>query len=482
MITRTAQSPSSPSPLAIVVLAAGMGKRMLSDLPKALARTRENTLIDHVLITASKLDPERIVVVTGHMGDFVEEEVKLGVTNGSWSCKKLLFARQAEQLGTGDAVKSALPQLKDFVGTVLILCGDMPLVREESLRTLISLHQAENATVSLISLVTSQPAAYGRIIRDGSRVTQIVEARDCTPQQLSVNEINAAIYAVDSAFLEPALKELKNENAQKEYYLTDIVAKASGEGQTIAALVLHDEKEIQGVNTRYELGLVNRSLMERRIKRLMEEGVEILDPATVLIDETCTVHPGARIGPNVQLLGKTTIEAGVIIEGTALIFNTHIKSRSHIKIGVRMEDAQVGEGCAVGPFAHIRPGSVLGEEVKIGNFVETKKAVLSKGAKASHLTYLGDCSVGEDSNIGAGTITCNYDGYSKFETKIGRDVFIGSNSALVAPVTIDDGATVGAGSTITKNVEKDSLAFTRAPQLAKSGWSKNKREKAAKKK
>lgn len=236
------------------------------------------------------------------------------------------------------------------------------------------------------------------------------------------------------------------------------------------------------MNTRYELALVNRSLLDKRIKELMEAGVEILDPNSVLIDATCSVAPGARIGPNVQLLGKTTIEAGVIIEGTALVFNSHIKRNAHLKIGVRIEDAQVGERTAVGPFAHLRPGTVLGNEVKIGNFVETKKATLADGAQASHLTYLGDCTVGEDTNIGAGTITCNYDGYKKSETKIGRDVFIGSNSALVAPVTLEDGATIGAGSVITKNVEKDSLAFTRAPQVAKAGWSKSKREKGEGKK
>lgn len=450
---------------------------MLSDLPKALIRTRERYLIEHVLVSVANLKPERVIVVTGHLAELVEEEVKDSLARQAFSCEKLLFARQTEQRGTGDAVKSALGELKDFVGTVLIVCGDMPLVRTETLRGLLDLHAKEHATLSLITLQTQQPASYGRIVRTSGRVTKIVEARDCSSEQLSINEINAAMYAVDSAFLEPAVKELKNENAQKEFYLTDIVGQAAKEGQTVSALVLHDEKEIQGVNTRYELALVNRSLMEKRIKELMEGGVEILDPNSVLIDATCKVEPGARIGPNVQLLGTTVIEAKVIIEGTALIFNSHIKRGAHIKLGVRMEDAQVGAGAAVGPFAHLRPGTELGDEVKIGNFVETKKAKLAKGAKASHLTYLGDCTVGEEANIGAGTITCNYDGYSKFETKIGRDVFIGSNSALVAPVTIEDGATVGAGSVITKNVGKDSLAFTRSPQVEKSGWSKRKREK-----
>jgi bifunctional UDP-N-acetylglucosamine pyrophosphorylase/glucosamine-1-phosphate N-acetyltransferase len=484
VVARIPRKEQAKQKIAVVVLAAGLGKRMQSDLPKALAKTRERSLIEHVLMSAAEVNPERVIVVTGHKGELVENEARKGIAEKTWSCKNLLFARQAEQRGTGDAVKSALPALKDFMGTVLILCGDMPLVRPETLKNLLSLHQEEQATLTLMSLITPKPASYGRVVREksGGPVVRIVEARDCAPEELAITEINAAIYAVDSAFLEPAVNDLKNENAQKEYYLTDIVSKAATEGQTISALVMHDEKEIQGVNTRYELGLVNSSLLEKKRKELMESGVEIVDPGSLFLDSSVTVAAGAKIGPNVQLLGNTVIEAGVEIEGTAYILNCKVKRAAHIKFGVRMEDAVVGESAAVGPFAHLRPGTVLGAEVKIGNFVETKKAKLDKGAKASHLTYLGDCHVGEEANIGAGTITCNYDGYSKFETKIGRDVFIGSNSALVAPVTIGDGATVGAGSVITKDVEKDSLAFTRSPQVAKAGWSKTKREKSKKKK
>lgn len=467
-----------------MVLAAGLGKRMQSELPKALARTSERTLIEHVLLTCSRLNPERCVVVTGHRGELVRKEVQSSLEAGRWQCQKLIFAHQEQQRGTGDAVRSALAALEGFTGTVLIVCGDMPLVREQSLRALLDLHVHEKATLSLITLRTARPESYGRILRaaPGGRVIKIVEARDCSPEQLAIGEINAAIYAVDSAFLKPAIENLKSENAQGEFYLTDIVEQAANEGQSVSALVLYDAAEIQGVNTRYELALINRALLDRRIRDLLERGVELIDPQTFFIDPESSVAPGAKIGPNVQIRGASSVASGVIIEGCAYIADSQIAQNAHLKLGVRIENASVGARSSVGPFAHLRPGSELGEEVKVGNFVETKKARLEKGAKASHLTYLGDCSVGEEANIGAGTITCNYDGYEKFETVIGRDVFIGSNSALVAPVTIEDGATVGAGSVITKDVEKDSLAFTRAPQVAKPGWSKSKRERAAAKK
>lgn len=483
MVSRQLKHASQKPALAVVVLAAGLGKRMQSELPKALARTRECSLIEHVLQTCGALSPERIIVVIGHKGELIEQALTTSPHLGAWNKSKISFARQAQQLGTGDAVKSALPELADFVGSVLIVCGDMPLVKRESLEALLAVHNKDHATLSILSLQTNDPASYGRLVRNASgAIEKIVEARDCSPAELQINEINSAIYVVDSAFLEPAIQKLENNNNQKEYYLTDIVARAASEHQTVSALVLHDAKEIQGVNTRYELTMINQTLLEKRIRELIEQGVEMVDPRSVFIDSEVTIARGAKIGPNVQLLGKTVIEGEVQIEGTAYIIDSTIKAGAHIKLGVRIEQAVVGPRASVGPFAHLRPGSDLGAEVKIGNFVETKKAKLAAGAKASHLTYLGDCTVGEESNIGAGTITCNYDGYEKFETKIGRDVFIGSNSALVAPVTIADGATVGAGSVITKSVEKDSLAFTRAPQVQKAGWSKNKREKSAGKK
>lgn len=476
-------APENKNELAIVVLAAGLGKRMHSDLPKVLAKTSENSLIAHVLRGCAGLAPERVIVVVGHKGNLVEEEVLRVSKTLGWHEQRIHFVKQEQQLGTGDAVKSALPALEDFRGTVLITCGDMPLVREASYRKLLEVHDRGHATLTVMTLQTSEPAQYGRMLRDQktSKIVGVVEARDCSLEQLAIKEINAAIYAVDSAFIGPAIRALTNDNAQREYYLTDIVSHAAREGQTIEALVMTDEREVQGVNTRYELAMVNKTLSLKRNKELLENGVEILDPDTAYIDPECMIARGARIGPNVQLRGKTSIAAGVVVEGTAIIVDSVIAEGAHIKLGVHMEQASVGARASVGPFAHLRPGTMLAEEVKIGNFVETKKAKLAKGAKASHLTYLGDCTVGEESNIGAGTITCNYDGYSKFETTIGKEVFIGSNTALVAPVTIEDGATVGAGSVITKKVEKDSLAFTRPPQVSKPGWSKRKREMRGKK-
>jgi bifunctional UDP-N-acetylglucosamine pyrophosphorylase/glucosamine-1-phosphate N-acetyltransferase len=395
----------------------------------------------------------------------------------------IVFAHQPEQRGTGDAVRCALPALEGFTGTVVILYGDSPLVSADTIRSLLkSLHDTQ-ATLALISITADPSVPYGRILRDrtSGRILGIREAKDCSSEERLITEMNSGVYAVDSAFLAPAVTELKNDNVQKEFYLTDIVERAVREGQRVEAILAANSRELHGVNTLGELAMINRVLHEQKIKSLIDSGVNIEDPETVYIDEGVTVAPGARIGPNVQLRGATSIGANVVIEGSAFIKNCTVGAEATIKFSVAAEDASIGAHASVGPFAHLRGGTVLGDHVKIGNFVETKKAVLADGAKASHLTYLGDCTVGADTNIGAGTITCNYDGYKKFQTTIGRGVFIGSNSALVAPVTIEDGATVGAGSVITKTVERDSLAVTRAPQVAKVGWSKRKRELAEKK-
>jgi len=474
---------NSKESLAVLILAAGQGKRMGQAAPKVVIKTREKPLILHVLETVSKLNPERVVVVTGHQRETVEQVVKDGAKNTSgkenYSLKNIFFSFQKEQLGTGDAVKSALSNLGDFVGSVLILYGDVPLVKPQTLEKFIKFHSAENATLSLISFRVNKENQYGRIVRDksGKFVQKIVEFRDCSPSELKIEEVNSGLYLVDSSFLKPAIEGLKNENAQKEYYLTDILEHASREGQTISALVLEDSEEVLGVNNFYDLSLVNRALRMRKTAELIDKGILLEHPESVIVDTSAEIESGVRIGPNVQILGNSKIARGVHIEGTAYIKNCVIGENSVVKLGVRMEEATLGKDCAVGPFANLRPKTLLDDKVKIGNFVETKKAHLKEGAKASHLTYLGDCTVGKESNIGAGTITCNYDGYAKFPTDIGAGVFIGSNTSLVAPVTIEDGATVGAGSVITKRVEKDSLAFTRAPQLTKAGWSKKKREK-----
>ncbi len=463
--------------LAVLILAAGLGKRMKSDLPKVVATTCDKPMIHHVLETASSLNPERIVVVTGHKKEVVVDCITKGAKTNSYDISKIQYADQLAQLGTGDAVKSALPALESFTGTVLILYGDTPLVSPKTLSDFLKTHASSSSVLSLITVNLSEANAYGRIIRDPNSKTiqSIVEAKDCSPAELSVTEVNSGIYAVESTFLRGAVTDLKNDNAQGEYYLTDIVGAAVSEKLPVATYSIHSMREVQGVNDLYDMSLVNRTIMEERVKALLKSGVYFEMPDTVSIDAEVTIGAGTKIGPNVQIRGKSSIGSGCVIEGTAFIQDSRIADNVHIKLCVRMEKAVVGNDSMVGPFAHLRPDAVLDEDVKVGNFVEVKKSHLKKGAKASHLTYLGDATVGKDANIGAGTITCNYDGYKKSETIIGAGVFIGSNSSLVAPVTIEDGATVGAGSVITKRVEKDSLAITRSPLITKAGWSKKKR-------
>ncbi len=464
--------------IAVVVLAAGLGKRMKSELPKVLHPVRGRAMILRVLDSVTRLNPGKVITVIGHKGEQVE-----GLVRGELGSKlKLAFAQQKEMLGTGDAVRAALPELADFKGTVLILCGDIPLIRVETLNDLLALHNKNKATLSLLTVSLPDGARYGRIIRDSKSglVQKIIEAKDCTADQLAIKEINVGVYAVDSSFLIPAIEQLKNHNQQAEFYLTDIVERAASEGQTVSALTTNDCSEALGVNTRLDLSIVEDALKERQVEALIESGVVIKDRASVYIDQSVKIEPGAMIGPNTQILGNSVIASGVEIEGSAYILNSKIGNGTKLKFGVRIESSEIKNDCSVGPFAHLREGTVLDEQVKIGDFVETKKARFFAGAKASHLAYIGDAEVREDANIGAGTITCNYDGYKKSKTKIGKGAFIGSNTALVAPVEIGDGAVIGAGSTIAKNVEADALAFTRAPQLAKSGWAKNRREKMEK--
>ncbi|NDC36558.1 MAG: UDP-N-acetylglucosamine diphosphorylase/glucosamine-1-phosphate N-acetyltransferase [Proteobacteria bacterium] len=469
-------------PVAIVVLAAGLGKRMGLDLPKVVVSTRERPLIQHVLHSAAELKPERIVVVTGHKRELVEQAVHDGVAKGYYAGEQIRFVVQTEQRGTGDAVRSALPALDGFNGTIVILYGDVPLIKTKTLEALLTRHHSTNATLSLLSLKSDQQFAYGKVVRgkDG-QIEKVVELKDCSPEQLLISELNSGFYAVDSSFLGPAVSELKNENAQKEYYLTDIVERAAREGQRVSSLVTHDADEVQGVNTQVELSAVNRALLRSQIERCIAAGVIVDDMHSLFLDPDVSIGTGTRIGPQVQIRSGSRIGTGVTIEGTALIVHSTIGDGCTVKFGVRMEDALLGTGASVGPFANLRPGSVLGDDSKVGNFVETKNAQLARGVKASHLTYLGDCEIGAESNIGAGTITCNYDGVHKHKTTIGSGVFIGSDSCLVAPITIDDGAYVGAGSVITKNVEKESLAFTRPPLVMKAGWAKRKLEAQSKK-
>jgi bifunctional UDP-N-acetylglucosamine pyrophosphorylase/glucosamine-1-phosphate N-acetyltransferase len=346
----------------------------------------------------------------------------------------------------------------------------------------VALHEFKKATVSLISFTAPPPNGYGRVISDpkNGEVLKITEAKDCNPEELLIDRVNSGIYAVDSSFLKPALDSLENNNAQSEFYLTDIVAKATAEGQRVTAFNLSDPREATGVNDQRDLALINSILAEREIAELQRLNVTFSDPNSCSIDPQVQIAPGVKIGPAVEILGNSTIAEGVVIEGSCLISDSKVGAGVTIRLASRIEGAIIGAGSTIGPCAHVRQGSVFSDNVRIGNFVETKNAVLSEGAKASHLSYLGDCKVGAETNIGAGTITCNYDGYKKSHTEIGSGVFVGSDSCLVAPLTIGDGALIAAGSVVTHDVPKDALAVSRAKQSVKAEWARKRRELKAK--
>jgi bifunctional UDP-N-acetylglucosamine pyrophosphorylase / glucosamine-1-phosphate N-acetyltransferase len=468
------------SPLAVVILAAGIGTRMGGALPKVAISTDELPLIQHVVLSAVPLEPQRVIIVTGYKNEVVTEVVSKNAKSLNYDSSEFRFAHQAEQKGTGHAVQCALSELQDFQGTVLILCGDVPLMRSETLQKFISYHDSVKATVSLISFNTVMPGSYGRIIREpkgNNLVSKIVEARDCTLEELLINEVNAGVYAVDSAFLAPALEHLSTDNAQGELYLTDIVSRATQEGQTVGAFSATDPTEFIGVNDRVQLSQVNKILLQKRVEKFIKDGITFLDPDSVYIGPCVTIKPQCHIGPQVILKGTTSVGENVTIEGGCYLQDCHVAEGTYLKYGVRGEKALIGSSCTVGPFAHLRPGTELHERVKIGNFVETKNAEIHSDVSASHLTYLGDCEVGARSNVGAGTITCNYDGANKYKTTIEEDVFVGSNTSLVAPLTLGKGSTVGAGSVIQQNLPAESLGVTRAELKVKRDYKRKTRQK-----
>lgn len=453
----------------VVVLAAGLGKRMGQDTPKVLTKTTSGTLISLVLKTLEQITPKEVIIVVGHKKEEVishVEDLKL-----TYPVK---FVTQVEQKGTGDAAKSALPLLDDTSKT-LILYGDTPLTKAQTLKDLIE--YSKDSTLSVISEVVDDGKSLGRILRNNSNEFQkIVEAKDCTIEESEILEVNTGINFAKNSFLKSALNQLSPKNAQGEYYLTDIAEAAVRSKEKIKILKKSKTSEFLGVNTIQDLERVDSELNNRRIEKFQLQGVRFLHPESVLLGDDVLIEKGVVIGPSVQIYGETEILQGTKVEGTAVIVNSKIGKNCEIKLGVRIEGARIKNFCSVGPFAHIRPLTLMEDGVKIGNFVETKAAKLSEGVKASHLSYLGDCEIGDESNIGAGTITCNYDGFVKSKTVLGKNVFIGSNSSLVAPVKIEDGAIVGAGSVITENVAKDALALGRSKQVEKKEWAKTFRE------
>ncbi len=450
-------------PLASIVLAAGKGTRMKSGLIKVLHPIAGLPMIAWPVAAAREAGSDPIVLVIGHQATAVQ-----AVFRGSADIRS---AMQEEQLGTGHAVACALDALIGFSGTVLILCGDTPLLRSETLRNMLAYHRDNGAVITVLTAFMDDPFGYGRVVRDDSgRVTAIVEQKDATSEEREIREINSGIYCMDSGFLFANIKEISNDNSQGEYYLTDLLAIAVKKGLTCLALPTADADEIMGVNDRVQLSEAARILRSRINREYMLSGVTLIDPDQTYIDHgvtigaDTTIHPGCRIG------GGSIIGSGCEIEAAVSISDCRIGDDCHIKASSVLESSELGEDVSVGPMAHLRPGTVLGKKVKIGNFVETKKIVMGEGSKASHLTYLGDAEIGRDVNIGCGTITCNYDGVKKHRTVIGDDVFIGSDVQLVAPVTVGRNSLVAAGTTVTIDVPPDSLALSRVPQVNKEGW------------
>lgn len=445
-----------------VILAAGQGTRMKSKLYKVLHPVCGKPMVQHVVDNIHSLDVERIVTIVGHGAEMVKE--RLG--------EKSEYALQAEQLGTAHAVQQAESALGNLEGTTLVICGDTPLIRPETMQALLAHHSELNAKATILTAVAENPTGYGRIIRDeAGQVAQIVEQKDATEEQKLVTEINTGTYCFDNKALFETLKLVGNDNAQGEYYLPDVIEILQKQGEIVTAHVTPDFSETLGVNDRVALAEAE-TLMQARIQELhMRNGVTILSPGSTSISADAVIGRDTVLKPGVVIEGKTVIGEDCIIGPNSQITDSTIGNATTVKNSV-VTESTVGDHTAVGPFAHLRPQSDLGNEVKIGNFVEVKKSVLKDGAKVSHLSYIGDAKVGANVNIGCGSITVNYDGKNKFETVIEDDAFIGCNSNLVAPVTVGKGAFVAAGSTIVKDVPEDALAIARARQDNKLDYAK----------
>ena len=454
------------NPLHVVILAAGQGSRMKSSLPKVLHRIAGKPMLHHVMDTARKLGAERIHGVIGHGADQVK-----AITQAD----DVQWAIQEDQLGTGHAVSQALPNLPDEA-RVLILYGDVPLTQPETLEELVS--RVSEQTIGLLTVTLDNPDGYGRILRDKQgKVTAIVEQKDATPEQKTINEVNTGILAVSASHLKAWLPQLSNANAQDEYYLTDVIAMASEAGVGIEVAQPDTEFEVQGVNNRIQLAGLERWYQKQQADRLMTAGATLADPARIDVRGDLTVGQDVLIDINAVFEGKVTLESGVSIGPNCLLRNCHIGANSQIEAHSVIDGARVGQHAQIGPFARLRPGTELADHTKVGNFVETKKTVVGEGSKINHLSYVGDATLGRNVNVGAGTITCNYDGVNKHQTEIGDGVFVGSNTSLVAPVALANNATIGAGSTITRDVAAEELAVARGKQRNIANWQRPDRKK-----
>jgi bifunctional UDP-N-acetylglucosamine pyrophosphorylase/glucosamine-1-phosphate N-acetyltransferase len=452
-------------PLDVIVLAAGQGKRMRSDLPKVLHPLAGRALLAHVLDTARALAPRRTIVVHGHGADRVR---------AAFPDSSLDWVLQAEQLGTGHAVQQAMPKV-DANSTVVILYGDVPLVRAESLKRLID---AAADGVAVMTTDLANPKGYGRIVRQPSgRVERIVEDKDASEKERAIHEINAGFMALSASRLGSWLKKIGNKNAQGEYYLTDIVTLAVSEGVPVQAVKIDDPDEVAGVNSKRELAMLERAHQRREAAKLLDAGVTIADPARIDIRGSLECGRDVVIDVNCVFEGKVTLADGARVGPNCVLRNVQIGPATEVFAFSHLEDSEVGAKCRLGPYARLRPGSSLAEDVHIGNFVEVKASRLGKASKANHLTYIGDAEVGERVNVGAGTITCNYDGAAKHKTVIEDECFIGSDATLVAPVRIARGSYIGAGSTINKDTPAGQLTVARAKQVSIPGWKPPKKTK-----
>jgi len=448
---------------ACVILAAGLGKRMNSNLPKVLHKVCGIPMLQSVIDTARKLKNEKIVVVTGEHDDLIKKTL---------ASPYISYALQKEPKGTGHALMCAKQDLRGFQGILIVLNGDTPLVRADTLKKFLKLHLKNKNAVSVLSFQAENPDDYGRIVRDASgQVLSIVEQKDADAMQKKIHEVNSGVYAINHDLL-PLLDNIKINRKKGEYYLTDIVAAALEKGLKTSAYCIGAEDEFMGVNTREELYRASMFMKKKLIEKWAGKGVTFLDMDSVFIHAGVTIGKDTTVYPNVYLEGRTKIGRGTTIYPNVRILDSEIGNNVVIKDSTVIEGSTIKNRASVGPFARIRPGSEIGTEARIGNFVELKKAVIGAGAKASHLSYLGDARIGRDVNIGAGTITCNYDGATKHNTIIEDGVFVGSDTQLVAPVKIGKGAYIGAGSNIIKNVPPWALALSRSKQTHSSEWAK----------
>ena len=450
--------------LNVVIMAAGKGTRMKSALPKVLHRLAGTSLLQHVLKASAALGAARTVVITGHGAEVVEAAV---ASSGA------VFVRQMPQRGTGHAIQQAVPALDEANGITLILNGDVPLIRAETARALVDACGGDK--LALLTIELADATGYGRIVRDGKQVQAIVEHKDATPAQRAIREVYTGIMAAPTVLLKRWVMALNNDNVQQEFYLTDIVAMAGAEGVAVVAATASSETEVLGVNSPVQLADLERRFQRQQAEALMEAGVRLADPARLDVRGTLVCGSDVEIDINGVFEGEVHLGDGVRIGANCVIRDARIAAGAVIHPYTHIEGASVGVGALIGPYARLRPGAVLGEDVHIGNFVEVKNSTLAKGAKANHLAYLGDATVGERVNFGAGSITANYDGANKHRTTIGNDVHVGSNCVLIAPITLGEGATIGGGSTLAKSAPAGQLTVARAKQISLAGWTRPKK-------